>query len=146
MILSNHKSILPIDLNCPSSDRVSHGSIVIPYVRGISEKYQCNGNCVNIRNIFKTKCTLHGPLMTTRPDTDVKQTRQCMSMWLWQMLYWQNRPLEVCKKEHKHNLRQGLWKNQNWPNMHTKKATKYTGTKPGFYKLNLTSYTGNIRN
>jgi hypothetical protein len=35
------------------------------------------------------------------------------------------------------------WKNKNWPNTCTKKATKYIGTKLGSYKLNLTPYTRN---
>jgi hypothetical protein len=38
------------------------------------------------------------------------------------------------------------WKNQNWSNICMMKATKYNGTKPVSYKLNLTSCTGNTRN
>jgi hypothetical protein len=32
--------------------------VYIPYVKGVSEKFECIGNWYNIRNIFKTKHTL----------------------------------------------------------------------------------------
>jgi hypothetical protein len=34
------------------------GSLCIPYVKGVSEKFKCIGNRYNIRAIFKTKHTL----------------------------------------------------------------------------------------
>jgi hypothetical protein len=42
------------------------GSVVIPYVKGISEKFKRIGNHY-IRTIFKTKHTLRDTLMRTRP-------------------------------------------------------------------------------
>jgi hypothetical protein len=41
------------------------GSVVIPYVKGISDKFKRIGNRYNIRTIFKTKHTLRNTLMRT---------------------------------------------------------------------------------
>jgi hypothetical protein len=101
----------PSARNRPSSDRVYLGTVIIPHVKGISEKFGCIGNRFQLRTIFKTKHTLHGTLMTTGPVRDVQQTKQCVQhlMRLWQKLHWRNyRPLEVRIKEHKYNLTQGL--------------------------------------
>jgi hypothetical protein len=38
--------------------RKTTGLCVFPYVKGVSEKFECNGNRYNIRMIFKTKHTL----------------------------------------------------------------------------------------
>jgi hypothetical protein len=64
--------------NNPSTDKVAHSTVVIPYVRGISEKFLRTGNRYNIRTIFKTKHTLRGTLMTTTPDRGLQQIRQCV--------------------------------------------------------------------
>jgi hypothetical protein len=50
--------IKPSARNHPSSDTVYQGTVVIPYVRDISEKFRCIGNHVNLRTIFKTKYTI----------------------------------------------------------------------------------------
>jgi uncharacterized protein (UPF0335 family) len=42
----------------PSTDKVPHSTVVIPYVKGISEKFRRIGHRYNIRTIFKTKHTL----------------------------------------------------------------------------------------
>jgi hypothetical protein len=62
----------------PSSDTVYHGMVIIPYVRGISEKYRHIGNRFNVRTIFKTKHRLRGTLMKTRPVGDAQQMKQCV--------------------------------------------------------------------
>jgi hypothetical protein len=49
------------------------GSVVIPYVKGISEKFKWIGNCYNVKTIFKTKHTLKDTLMRTRPISDPQQ-------------------------------------------------------------------------
>jgi hypothetical protein len=59
--------------NNPSTDKVAHRTVVIPHVRGISEKFLRIGNRYIIRTIFKTKHTLRGTLMTTRPDRGLQQ-------------------------------------------------------------------------
>jgi hypothetical protein len=96
----------------PPPDRTPHGTVVIPYVRGISEKFRRIRNRYNIRTIFKTKRSLRGTVMTTRPDRDAQQTRSCLysipcdcgRCYIGET----SRPLEVRIKEHKYILRKGL--------------------------------------
>jgi hypothetical protein len=95
-----------------SSDTVYQGTVVIPYVKGISEKFRLIGNHFNLRTIFKTKHTLRGTLMKTGPVRDAQQTKQyvysfpcdCSRCYIGET----SRPLEVHNKEHKYNLTQGL--------------------------------------
>jgi hypothetical protein len=85
---------------------------MIPYIRSISEKFWRIGNCYNIRTIFKTKQSLRGTLMTTRPDRGLQQTRQCVYSIPCECgrcyIDETSRRLEVHIKEHKHNFTQGL--------------------------------------
>jgi hypothetical protein len=53
--------------NRPSPDTAYQGTVVIPYVMGISEKFRSTENRFNIRTIFKTTHTLRGTLMKTGP-------------------------------------------------------------------------------
>jgi hypothetical protein len=46
-----------------SSDKTCQGTVIIPYVKGISEKIRRIGNSFNDRIIFKTKHVLHGILV-----------------------------------------------------------------------------------
>jgi hypothetical protein len=64
--------------NRPSPDTVYQGTVVIPYAKGISEKFRRIGNRFNLRTIFKTKHTLRGTLMKTGPVRDAQQTKQCV--------------------------------------------------------------------
>jgi hypothetical protein len=68
----------PLRSNCPTADAIFQGVAVIPYVKGISENFRRIGNCFNVRNIFKTKYTLRGTLVKTRPVRDAQQTKQCV--------------------------------------------------------------------
>jgi hypothetical protein len=45
--------------NYPSTQSKAACTVVIPYVKGISDKFKCNGNKYNIKAIFKTKHALH---------------------------------------------------------------------------------------
>jgi hypothetical protein len=54
------------------------GSVYIPYVKGVSEKFKRIGNRYNIRTVFKTKHTPRSSLMNTRPERDPQQTAQCV--------------------------------------------------------------------
>jgi hypothetical protein len=54
------------------------GSVVIPYVKGISDKFKRIGNRYNIRTVFKTKYTLRNTLMRTRPMSGLQQTSHCI--------------------------------------------------------------------
>jgi hypothetical protein len=62
--------------------------------------------------VFKTKYMLHGTLMKTGSVRDAQQMKQCVynipcdcgSCYIGET----GRPLEVCIKEHKYNLTQGL--------------------------------------
>jgi hypothetical protein len=57
------------------SDAVYQGTVIIPYVEDISEKFRRTGNRFNIGTIFKTKHKLHGTLMKTGPVRDDQQTK-----------------------------------------------------------------------
>jgi hypothetical protein len=67
----------PSTTNCPS-DIIYQGTVIIPYVKGISEKFRRIGNCFNLRTIFKTKHTLRGTLMETGLVRDAQQMKQCV--------------------------------------------------------------------
>jgi hypothetical protein len=81
---------------------------------GISKKFRCTGNRFNVRTIFRTKhtYTLCGTLMKTGLVRDAHQTKQCVYNIPCDcgrcFLCKTSRPLEVCIKEHKYNLTQGL--------------------------------------
>jgi hypothetical protein len=88
------------------------GSVVIPYVKGISDKFKWIGNRYNIRTIFKTKHTLRNTLMRTRPMSDPQLTAHCIynipcecgRSYVGET----GRPLSIRIGEHKLNLRNGL--------------------------------------
>jgi hypothetical protein len=86
----------------------------IPYVRGISEKFRCTGNHINVRMIFKTKHTLKETLMKTEPVRDAQQTMQCVYNIPCHCgrcdIGEKSRLLEARIKEHKYNLTQGRGK------------------------------------
>jgi hypothetical protein len=63
----------PPTRNRPSSDRTYQGTVVIPYVKGIAEKFRRIGNRFQLRTIFKTKHTLRGTLMKTGSSRDTQQ-------------------------------------------------------------------------
>jgi hypothetical protein len=88
--------------------------------------------------------------METGPVRDSQQTKQCVYNILCDCGRYYNsetsRLLEVCIKEQKYKLTQGLMKNQNDPNMRTKKAKKYVGVKRRSCRLNQTPHTGNTKN
>jgi hypothetical protein len=98
--------------NGPPSDTVYQGTVIIIYVKGISEKFRRIGNRFNLRTIFKTKHTLRGTLMKTGPVRDTQQTKQCVYSIPCDCgrcyISETSRPLEVHIKEHKYNLTQGL--------------------------------------
>jgi hypothetical protein len=57
----------PSSSNRPSSDKIYQGTVIIPYIKGISEKFRRIGNRFNVRTIFKTKPALRGTVMNTGP-------------------------------------------------------------------------------
>jgi hypothetical protein len=67
----------PSRSNRSSSYTIYQGMVIIPCVKGISEKFRCIGNRSNVRTIFKTKHTLHGTSMKFGPVRDAQQTKQC---------------------------------------------------------------------
>jgi hypothetical protein len=105
-------SVTKPSVNRPTSDTVYQGTVAIMYVKGISEKFRRIGNRFSLRTIFKTKHTLRGTLMKTGPGRDAQLTKQCVynipcdydRCCIGETC----RPLEVCIKEHKYNLTQGL--------------------------------------
>lgn len=102
----------PSTRNRPSSDTTYRGTVVIPYVKGIAEKFRRIGNRFQLRTIFKTKHTLRETLMKTGPGRDAQKTKQCVySIPCDCGRYYigeTSRPLEVRIKEHKYNMTQGL--------------------------------------
>jgi hypothetical protein len=84
--------------------------VVIPYVKGISEKFKRIGNRYNIKTIFKTKYALRDILMRTRPISEPQQTAQCIYSIPCEFgrsyIGEPGRPLAV--KEHRHNVKNGL--------------------------------------
>jgi hypothetical protein len=68
----------PLASNHPSSDAIYHGTVIISYVKGSSEKFRCIGNHLSPSTIFKTKHTLQGTLMKIGPVRDAQQTKVCL--------------------------------------------------------------------
>jgi hypothetical protein len=95
-----------------SSDTIYQGTLIITYIKGISEKLRRNGNRFNLRTIFKTKHTLRVTLMKPGQVGDAQQTKQrvCSIPCDYGRCYTgeTSRPLEVGVRKHKHNLTQGL--------------------------------------
>jgi hypothetical protein len=102
----------PSARDLPTSDTVYQGTVIIPYVKCISEKFRRAGDRFSLRTIFKIKNTIHGTLMKIGLVRDAQQTKQrvysipcsCARCYIGDT----SRPLEVCIKEHKYNLTQGL--------------------------------------
>jgi hypothetical protein len=55
----------------PNKEGKPLGSVYIPYVKGVSERFRRIGNRYNIRTIFKTKRALRSSLMRTRAERDL---------------------------------------------------------------------------
>jgi hypothetical protein len=96
----------------PSSGKIHQGTIRILYVR-VSPRNSDALETVSISGPFyKTKHTLRGALMKTVPVGDAQQMKQCVysipcdcdRCYTGET----SRHLEVCIKEHKHNMTQGL--------------------------------------
>jgi hypothetical protein len=88
------------------------GSAVIPYVKGISDKFNRIGNRYNIRTIFKTKHKIRNTLMRTRPTSDPHLTAHCIynipCKFGRSYVGGKGRLLSVRIGEHKFNLRNRL--------------------------------------
>jgi hypothetical protein len=102
----------PLRRNRPYSDIIYQGTAIIPYVKGISEKFRRIRNRFNVMTIVKTKHTLSGTLMKTVPVRDAQQKKQCVYIIPCERCTYYtgetSRPLEVRIKEHKYKLTQGL--------------------------------------
>jgi hypothetical protein len=102
----------PTTTNTPDIDLTTQGTVVIPYVKGVSEKFRRIGNRYNIRTIFKTSHTIRRAIMKTRPDRDLLETRHCIYSIPCEYgrcyIGETGRPLGVRLKEHQYNLKQGL--------------------------------------
>jgi hypothetical protein len=79
-VLKNaHKNYLkPFRSNCPFSDAVYQGTVIIPFVKDIFEKFRLIGNLFNVRTVFKIKYTFCMTLMETATVRDAQQTKQCV--------------------------------------------------------------------
>jgi hypothetical protein len=85
------------------------GSVYIPYVKDVSEKFKHIGNEYNIRTVFKTK---HNSLMRTRPRRDPQQTARCVysipCVYDRSYIGQTGRTLALRIREHRHHLKEGL--------------------------------------
>jgi hypothetical protein len=92
------------------------GSVNIPYVTSVSEKFKRIGNPHNIRSIFRTKHTLRSSLMKARLERDLQQMALCVYSIHCECgrnyIGETGRPLAVQIREHRHNQK-GLLENQN---------------------------------
>jgi hypothetical protein len=88
------------------------GSVHIPYVKGISQKFKRIGNRYYSRTIFKTQHPLMRSLMKTRPEGGPQQTAQCIYSIPYKCgrryIGERGRPLAMRLCEHRHSLREGL--------------------------------------
>jgi hypothetical protein len=73
-----HSITKPPRSNHPSLDTIYQDTVIVPYVKGLSKKFRCTGNCFNVRTVFKLKHTLCGTLMKTGPVRDAQQMKQCL--------------------------------------------------------------------
>jgi predicted GIY-YIG superfamily endonuclease len=98
--------------SCQKKEEKPLGLMYIPYVKGVSEKFEHIGNQYNIRTVFKTKHTLRSSLVRTRSKRDPQQTAHCVysipsecgRCYIGEI----GRPLSVRIREHRHNLKEGL--------------------------------------
>jgi hypothetical protein len=96
----------------PNTEEKPLGSVYIPYVKGVSQKFKRIGNLYNIRTIFKTKHKFMSSLMKTRQERHPQQTAGCVYSIPCECgrsyIGETRRPLAVRLREHKHNLKEGL--------------------------------------
>jgi hypothetical protein len=55
----------PSGSNRSYAGTICQGTVIIPYVKDISEELRRIGNRFNVSTVFETKYTLHGTLMKT---------------------------------------------------------------------------------
>jgi hypothetical protein len=86
--------------------------VIIPYVKGISEKCKHIGKRYKIRTVSRTKHTLRSSLMKTRPKRCPLKTAHCVYSIPCECgrCYTgeTGRPLVVQIREHRQNLKEGL--------------------------------------
>jgi hypothetical protein len=91
-------------------------SVYIPYVKGVSEKFECIGNCYNIRTIFIGKHILRSSLVKSRLERDPQHMAYCICSIRCECgrsyIGETSRPLSIRLLEHRHSLKGGQ-KNQN---------------------------------
>jgi hypothetical protein len=68
----------PATSSRPSSGKIYYDTVIIPYVKVISEKFRRIGNRLSFRTIFKTKHALQGRVMETGSVRDGQQKKQCV--------------------------------------------------------------------
>lgn len=88
-------------------------TVVIPYIKGVSEKFRHSRNQYNIRTVSKTSPTLRCPFVMTRPGINLLDTRHCVCYIIpyecgWSYIGQMGRLLGVLLREYQYNLKQGL--------------------------------------
>jgi hypothetical protein len=96
----------------PEEEKKALGSVIIPYVKGISEKFKRIGNRYNIRTVFRTEHSLRSSLMKTRPKRCPLKTAHCLCSIPCECgrsyIGETGRPPAVRIREHRHNLKEIL--------------------------------------
>lgn len=95
----------PVDRETPVA------TMVLPYVKGLSEKIRRLASKHNIRTAFKSGSTLRNILTKVKPDCDQADTKECIykvpcecgNVYIGET----GRPLSIRIKEHKRNCKQG---------------------------------------
>jgi hypothetical protein len=82
--------------------------------------FKCNGNQYNISTVFKTKHTLRGSIMETKPQTDPQLRAHCECSIPCECgrnyVVETGKLLVIWPKEHRISKR-GIWKHQNMPSI-----------------------------
>jgi hypothetical protein len=95
-----------------ATDGACLSTVLIPYMKGISEEFRCTGERYNIKTVFKTRQTLRIMLTRTRPHREVQDMRKCIYSIPCEFgrcyIGETGRPLGIRILEHMNNLKQGL--------------------------------------
>jgi hypothetical protein len=126
------------------------GSVYMPYVKGVSEKFKRIGNRYNISTIFRTEHTLKGSLMGSRPERHPQQTAQCVYSIAYECgrscIRETVRPLAVRPHEHRHNFKDSLLEKSKLARHVDEEGHRVIWMKLGFWKLKAIAGAGDTRN
>jgi hypothetical protein len=143
------QGFIDLVINSKNKEKNPLGSLYIPYVKGISEKFKRTGNRCNIRRIFRTKHTLTSSPVKIRPERNQQQTTQCICSIRCgcgrSYTGETGRPLALRSREHRHNLKEGSPEKSKLANIPMKRVIGYVKMTLEFWKLKVTAGIGNTK-